>query len=128
MTSDEHTFRTNVRVPRPRAADVGRGGAALGSCVGAAAGRRQGAAARPCEGAANGSREKELRLSGHTHPEFDKKFQIFKIKSKGAAKGFFFKLYHNLTIKVKFPGRTPASSRNLKFEKALKFLYNIYRK
>jgi len=48
-------FRTNVRVPRPRAADVGRGGAALGSCEGAAAGPRDGAAPVRRKGAATKS-------------------------------------------------------------------------
>ena len=47
----EHTFRTNVRVPRPRAAGVGGWGAALGSCEGAAAGSCEGAAPDYSEGA-----------------------------------------------------------------------------
>ena len=51
----EHAFRTNVHVPQPRAAGVRRGGAALGSCEGAAAGPRDGAAPVRRKGAATKS-------------------------------------------------------------------------
>ena len=52
-----------VAVPRPSAADGGRGGAALGSCEGAAAGPRGGAASMRRKGAAT-------RSCG-ARPEFD---------------------------------------------------------
>jgi len=56
-------------VPRPRAADVGRGGAALGSCVGAAAGPRDGAAAGPRDGAAPVRRKGAATRSCGVPPE-----------------------------------------------------------
>ena len=49
-------FRTNVRVPRPRAAGVRRGGAALGSCEGAADFGREGATSGRTQGAAGAHR------------------------------------------------------------------------
>ena len=64
MTSDVgRTYVRNERSfasaePQPPAAGVGRGGAALGSCEGAAAGPRVGAAVWSCVGAAS------VRLEG----------------------------------------------------------------
>ena len=68
MTSDVR--RTFVREPRPRAVGVGRGGAASGSCEGAAAVPRVGAAVWSCAGAV------PVRLEGAARRKFDKKFQI----------------------------------------------------
>ena len=76
MTSDVgRTYVRNERSfasaePRPRTAGVGRGGAASGSCEGAAAGPRMGAAVWSCAGAA------PVRLEGAARRKFDKKFQI----------------------------------------------------
>ena len=86
-------FRTNVRVPRPRAADVGRVGAALGSCEGAAAGScgaaanfdRPGAADGSCEGAAPTRRKGAATLFRAGPPEnltFKIKFGAANICSK----------------------------------------------
>ena len=71
----EHTFRTYVRVPRGRAAGVGREGAALGSYDGAAAGRRQGAADFPREGAAP-TRRKGAAILQRTGPPQNLTFKI----------------------------------------------------
>ena len=57
-------------MPRPRAVGVDRGGAASGSCEGAAAVPRVGAAVWSCAGAAS------VRLEGAARWKFDKKFQI----------------------------------------------------
>ena len=72
-------FRTNVRVPRPRATGVRRGGAAAGSCGSAANFGRPGAADGSCEGAAPTRR-------------------------KGAATLFRAGPPENLTFKIKFLG------------------------
>ena len=58
-------------MPRPRAVGVGRGGAASGSCEGAAAAPRVGAAVWSCVGAA------PVRLEGAARRKFDKNCQIF---------------------------------------------------
>lgn len=76
MTSDVgRTYVRNERSfasaePRPRAADVGRGGAASGSCEGAAAAPRVGAAIWSCAGAAS------VRLKGAAAGNLTKNFKF----------------------------------------------------
>ena len=69
--------------------------------------------------------EKELQLR-------DVKFQTLwkELRRKNLTKNFKFprKFIKNLTLKVKFPARIFRKSYKLKFEKALNFYYNIYRK
>ena len=52
---------------------------------------------------------------------------LFDIKISDKS-NFQINLYKNLTLKVKFPGRTSLCINKLKFEKASNFSYNIYRK
>ena len=78
-------FRTNVPVPRPRAAYVRRGGAAAGSCGAAANFGRSGAADGSCEGAAPARRKGAATLFRAGPPEnltFKIKFGAANICSK----------------------------------------------
>ena len=124
--------RTNVPNKCSRAAATRRGCRPWRSCIRELRRSCSWAPAGSCGPPVWGSCKWQLRKGAalvRAHPP-----RIWLLKSnfynkiKRSCERVFFKLYHNLTLKVKFSGRTPASSCNLKFEKALKFLYNIYRK
>ena len=80
-------------MPRPRAAGVGRGGAALGSCEGAAAGprgaaapvRRKGAATRSCGEPAQNLTFKIKFPAANICSKFEKFCQIFSAHGRSCA-------------------------------------------
>ena len=78
-------FRTNVRIPQPRAAGTHCQISPVGSCEGAAAGRRRGAADGSCVGAAPARRKGAATKSCGEPPEnltFKIKFGAANICSK----------------------------------------------
>ena len=127
-------FRTNVRIPQPRTAGAHCQISPVGSCEGATAGScgaaanfgRPGAADGSCEGAAP-VRWKGAATLFRAGPPENLTFKIKFLWSCVVVK--IWKILSNFQrVSHKLHRRSAASSHKSKFEKAVNFHYNIYRK